>query len=49
MAIHRPAPGLKWRAFELWLLTRWVFNFCVRSTPLQGDDREDDELEDEEK
>ena len=36
MAIYRPAPGLKGRLFELWVLNRWLFNFCVRSTPLRG-------------
>ena len=34
MAIYRPAPGFKGRTFTLWVLNSWVFNFCVRSTPL---------------
>ena len=29
-------PGLKGRTCELWVLDGWVFNFCVRSTPLRG-------------
>ena len=33
MATYGPAPGFnEGRAFELWVLNRWVFNFCVRST-----------------
>ena len=36
MAVYGPVPGLKWRTSELWVLNRWVFNFCVRSTPLRG-------------
>ena len=34
--IYWPAPGFKGKTFELWVLNRWVFNFCVRSTPWQG-------------
>ena len=34
MAIYGPAPGLKGRTFELWVLNEWVFNFCICSTPL---------------
>ena len=34
-AIHGPVPGFKGRAFELWILNRWTFNFCVHSTPLR--------------
>ena len=36
MAIYRPTPGLKGRTFKLCALTRWDFNFCVRSSPLRG-------------
>ena len=35
MAIYGPAPGLHGRTFEVWVHNRWVFNFCVRSTPLR--------------
>ena len=34
MAICRPAPGLKGRTSELWVINKWVFNFYVRSTLL---------------
>ena len=33
--IYRPAPDLKGRTFELWVLNKWVFKFCVRSTSLR--------------
>ena len=33
MAIYWPTPGFKGRTFELCVLTRWDFNFCVRSSP----------------
>ena len=36
MAIHWPTPDLKGRTFKLCVLTRWDFNFCVRSSPLRG-------------
>ena len=36
MAIDWPTPGLKGRTFKLCVLTRWDFNFCVRSSPLRG-------------
>ena len=36
MAIYGPAPGLEGRPSELWVLNRWLFNFCVRSTPYCG-------------
>ena len=32
MAMYGPALGLEGRTFELWVLNRWVFNVCVRST-----------------
>ena len=32
-AIYRPAPGFKGRTLKLCVLTRWDFNFCVRSSP----------------
>ena len=28
--------GLKGRTFKLCVLTKWDFNFCVRSSPLRG-------------
>ena len=31
MAIYWPTPGFKGRAFKLCILSRWDFNFCVRS------------------
>ena len=34
--IHLPTPGFKGRTFKLCVLTRWDFNFCVRSSPLRG-------------
>ena len=36
MAIYWPTPGFKGRTFKLCVLTRWDFNFCVRSSPLRG-------------
>ena len=33
MARYWPTPGLKGRTFKLCVLTRWNFNFCVRSSP----------------
>ena len=36
MAIYCPTPGFKGKMFKLCVLTRWDFNFCVRSSPLQG-------------
>ena len=36
MAIYWPNSGLKGRTFKLCVLTRWVFNFCVRSSPMRG-------------
>ena len=36
MAIYWPTPGLKGRTFNFCVLTRWDFNFCVRSSPLRG-------------
>ena len=36
MAIYWPTPGLKGRTFKLCVLTRWDFNFFVRSSPLRG-------------
>ena len=36
MAIHRPTPGFKGRTLKFRVLTRWDFNFCVRSNPLRG-------------
>ena len=35
MAIYLPTPGFKGRAFKLYVLTRWDFNFCIRSSPLR--------------
>ena len=31
-----PTPGFKGRTFKLCVLTRWNFNFCVRSSPLRA-------------
>ena len=36
MAIFWPISGFKGRTFKLCDLTRWDFNFCVRSSPLRG-------------
>ena len=36
MALYRPTPGLKGKKFKLSVLTKWNFNFCVRSSPLRG-------------
>ena len=36
MAIYWPTPGFKRRMFKLCVITRWDFNFCVGSSPLQG-------------
>ena len=36
MAIYWPTPGLKGRTFKLCVLTKWDFNFCIRSSPLRG-------------
>ena len=35
MAIYWLPPGFKGRTFKLCVLTRWDFNFCVRSSPLR--------------
>ena len=35
MAIYWPTPGFKERMFKLCALTKWDFNFCVRSSPLR--------------
>ena len=32
--------SLKGRTFKLCVLTRWDFNFCVRSSPLRGAKKE---------
>ena len=36
MALYWPTPGFKGKTFKLCVLTRWDFNFCVRSSPLRG-------------
>ena len=36
MAIYWPTSSLKGRTFKLCVLTRWDFNFCVRSSPQRG-------------
>ena len=36
MAIYSPTPDFKRRTFKLCVLTKWDFNFCVRSSPLRG-------------
>ena len=38
MAVYRPTPGFKGRTFKLCVLTKWDFNFCVRSSPLGESD-----------
>ena len=35
-AIYEPVVGLTKKIFKLWVWNRWVFLFCVRSTPLRG-------------
>ena len=35
MAIYWLTPDFKGRTFKLCVLTRWDFNFCVRSSPLR--------------
>ena len=35
MTMYWPAPGFKGKTFELWVLNRRVFNFCVHSTLLR--------------
>ena len=41
MAIYGLTPGFKGRTFKLCVLTRWDFNFCVRSSPLRGKERDE--------
>ena len=36
VAIYWPTPGFKGRTFKLYVLTRWDFNFCVRSSHSRG-------------
>ena len=36
MVIYWPTPGFEGRTFKLCVLTRWDFNFCVRSSSLRG-------------
>ena len=36
IAINWPTQGYKGRTFELCVLTRWDFDFCVRTSPLRG-------------
>ena len=36
MAIYGPTSGLERRTLELWVLKRWVYHSCVRSTQLRG-------------
>ena len=36
MALYWPTPGFKGRTFKLCILTRWDFNFSIRSSPVQG-------------
>ena len=35
MAIFWHFQGYIWRTFELWVLNKWLFDFCARSTPLR--------------
>ena len=37
MAIYWPTPGFKGRIFQLCVLNRWDFNFCIRSFPQRGE------------
>ena len=34
--VYWPTPGFKGRRFKLCVITRWGFNFCVRSSSLRG-------------
>ena len=45
MAICWATPGFKGGTFKLCVLTRWDFNFCVRSSPLRGEEEEEEEEE----
>ena len=36
MAIYWPTPGFTERTFKLCVLTRWDFNFCIRSSTLRS-------------
>ena len=36
-SMHVPTPGFKGRTFKLCVLTRWDFNFCLRSFSLRGE------------
>ena len=36
VAINWTSPGFKGRTFQLFVLNRWDFNFCVCSSPLAG-------------
>ena len=47
MAIYWPTQGFKGRTFKLCVLTRWDFNFYVRSFPLRGKKKEGEEEEEE--
>ena len=40
MALYWPTPGFRGRMFKLCILTRWDFNFCVRSSPARGFSRD---------
>ena len=35
-ALLWPTPHFKGRTFQLWVLNKRIFNFCVRSIPLRG-------------
>ena len=39
MATYWPTPGFKERTFKLCVLTRYDFNFCIRSSQLRGSDK----------
>ena len=45
MAIYRPTPGFKGRAFKFCVLNSWDFKFCVRSSPLREGDRQNEKEE----
>ena len=38
IAIYLPTPGSIGKTFKLCVLNRWDFNFCVRSSPLRGNE-----------
>ena len=47
MALYGPALCLNGGTFERLVLNKWVFNFCVHGTPLQGESEEEDNDDDD--